>query len=550
VTRPSSRPSSRHLLLAALLGAGAGLLAWGCPSSPPVPADDDDATTPAADDDDTTPGDDDDSTNPESPAAWHPALDDLPCASGEDCADAGPFIEDTCCTLGDSLRAVATGSAAEAVDVDVSPNGRFVALCGGFGARINDLADPDNPVLAATVTSRCQRSAWGPELEDGTLVLYLAHHGDSWVPEPFLTTVHVDPDGDATQVTSESTPGVLYEGLRWHDGHLYVAAHAGGVRVYLTEPEGAPVHIGTVPGFTNAWKLDVGGPANEHLFVADDTRLQVLDISTPANATIVGGLDLVARARDVDAEGDRVYVATGGDGVEIVDISDPTSPSRVATIALEGSAQAVRAQGDLLAVAAWTYVALYDTERLKLIGTEQTRGAGEFEQDFGVDFRNGRVFVAEWERLYVLQHRPGYVAPDIWLTEQLFDFNAEDASTRTTEVINRGPLPLEVSSVTTTDPALTVSASSLTVEPGQRTDLVLTYTPPAPDPASQRLVLQTNDVDPGQIDIELFVRVAQTGQVNVGDSITSAWGFLDPTGQDDVANLEGKVLFLAYFALF
>lgn len=516
--------------------------AWGCPSAPPRLGDDDDATV---DDDDSTPP-------PDEPGAYHPALEDLPCASGEDCAADGPFIEGTCCTVGDSLLAVGTGSAAEAVDVDVSPDGQYAVLCGGFGARINDVSDPSNPTPVGTVTSRCQRTAWGPVLADGTHVLYLAHHGDSWVGTPALTTVHLSPSGDTSYADTESTPGVLYEGLRWSDGHLYVAAHSGGVRVYSTNPaDGIASLLAVVPGFTNAWKLDVGGPGDAWLYVADDTRLQVLDISEPAAAAIVGGIDLEARGRDVDVEGTRAYVAIGGAGVEVMDIAKPAAPTRVATIALEGSAQGLGAQGDLLAVAAWRYVALYDTSSLKLIGTEQTRGAGAFEQDFGVDLRDGHLFVAEWERLYVLEHRPGYVSPDLWITAELFDFPAETTSSRTTEVLNRGPLPLEISSITTSAPAsLSVSASSLTLEPGARADLVLTYAPPAPDSSTQALLLESNDVDPGQSSASLLVRVSQSSQIGVGDALGPEWGFLDPTGQGDVANLQGKVLYLAYFALF
>ncbi len=545
-----SAPSPRHWLLGGFLALLATLGAWGCPTAPPSLTDDDDATS--ADGDDTIVADDDDSTDPEEPAAYHPALDDLPCASEEDCADAGPFIEDTCCTVGDNLVAVATGNAAEAVDVDISRNGQYAVLCGGFGARINDVSDPENPTAVASATQRCQRSAWGEVLADGTHVLYLAHHGDSWVTTPGLTTVHLSPEGGVSYPDTESTPGVLYEGLRWHDGHLYVATHAGGVRVYLTDPEdGVATLLTVVPGFTNAWKLDVGGPGNDWLYVADDVRLQVVDISEPAQAAIVGGIDLGARGRDVDVEGDRAYVAIGGAGVEVLDISEPAAPTRIATIALEGSAQGVHAQDDRLAVAAWRYVALYDTTSLKLIGTEQTRGAGAFEQDFGVDFRGDHLFVAEWERLYVLRYRPGYVSPDLWITDELFDFPAGEEGRRTTEILNRGPLPLQISSITTTAPeSLSLSASSLTLEPGERTDLEITYTPPAPDLSSHSLQLETNDVDPNQGSASLLIRIAESSQVGVGDTIGPEWGFLDPTGQGDVMNLRGKVVFLAYFALF
>ena len=41
-----------------------------------------------------------------------------------------------------------------------------------------------------------------------------------------------------------------------------------------------------------------------------------------------------------------------------------------------------------------------------------------------------------------------------------------------------------------------------------------------------------------------------SGLVDVGDKLTDAWAFLDPSGAGQLSGLEGKVIVLAYFALF
>jgi len=528
-----------------LTWVSAFLLLGACVAAPAM--DDDDATsesTPPLDDDDAA--DDDDSTGvPFDPVAYHPALEGLPCAAQQECADDGPHIEGTCCTYGDNLVATATGQAAEAVDVDVSPDGQYVALCGGFGVRVNRLDGPGEPTAHASATSRCQRAAWGESSEAGH-VLYLAHHGDSWVDTPFLQTWRIQPDGQAVQL--DSIGEALFEGLTWRDGFLYAATHAGGLHIYAAAGEAAPSFIKTVDGFDNAFKSALSDDG-DRLYVIDDELLRVVDVSIPAEAELVGVVELRSRGRDVHVRADRAYVALGGQGVDVFDLASPDTPVRLQTIALDGSAQAVHADGDLLAVAAWRYVALYDTRTLSLVATEEVRGAGEFEQDFGVDLRNGWLYVAEWERLHVLRWRPGYVAPDLWLTNEIFDLPVGEGGARLTRVVNRGPLPLQVRDIATSIPALSVSATSLDVEPGEQVDLELTYNPPA-DPGPEQITFTSNDVDPGQSVGAVTVRLADSARVDVGEPLGPEWGFLDPTGAGDVENLRGKVVFLAYFALF
>ena len=122
------------------------------------------------------------------------------------------------------------GIAAEAVDVDT--DGTYAYLCGGFGVRINKVTNPAALLFHGQALSRCQRIGIGPSLLDGSRAIYLAHHGDSWVPGPFLRSFRMSPTGLFTQVDSIDDPALLFEGLHYYDGNLYAATHASGLRIY------------------------------------------------------------------------------------------------------------------------------------------------------------------------------------------------------------------------------------------------------------------------------------------------------------------------------
>jgi hypothetical protein len=469
-----------------------------------------------------------------------PALGCLGCAQGTDCAAAGPVIEGTCCALGDPLVRLAEGVGAEVVDMEF--DGRFAFLCGGFGVRISDLQTPSAPKLVAQAAARCQRIAVGPTLGDGTRVFYLAHHGDTWVPDPFLATYHLSSGGDVTAVGEVSLPALSYEGLAWAQGHLYVATHAAGLRVYATAPSGVPAFVSSVGGFVNAWKVAVDG---ERAYVADaEGGLKVLSLANPSAPVIEQSIETVGPARDVEASGGRVFVAMGGAGVDVFDIGKSGALSRAKTLSTRGSAQAVSASGGLLSVAAWNHVALYDAERLTLLATERTRE--RFEQDLAVVVRDDLVLVGEWEGLHVLRHRPGFVAPDLGVVEDLITFPPGEKSVRAIVVENRGRVPLEVESISVSGAALSTDVASLTVPPGAKDFFELRADAPAGG-SSREVQLATNDPDPFDLLRTLPVEVSSAAGLGVGASLPQSFAFLHPAGLD---GLKGKVTLLSYFALF
>jgi len=466
----------------------------------------------------------------------------LACAHGNECADHGPFIEGTCCAVGDALVALGQGDGSEVVDIEVADQHAF--LCGGFGVRVSDVSDPAAPVLVGSAAPRCQRIGIGEKLGDGSRVFYLTHHGDSWVPTPFLGTYLLHPGQSVEQIDKLEDATVSFEGMAYAQGALYVAAHDGGVRVYQTDAQGKPTLAKVLTGFGNAWKIDVDAGYG---YVADaDNGLVVLSLKDPLAPTLVGTVPTLGSPRDVDVDAGKIYVAMGGGGVDIFDATDPAKPSHAGSIEIDGSAQAVSAAGGRLAVAGWSHVAVYDATRFTLLATERTRD--KFEQDLGVSMVGDLVFVGEWEGLHSLRYRPGYVAPDISLPSEVLTIPAGVESARAVVVKNRGQLPLQIPQISATGTGLSLDVTSLTVAPGNGDYFqLLAKSPPS---GVGDVTLQTNDPDPMQALLSLPLEIGGSYGIGVGDALTSAFGFLDPNGGGQLSALKSKVVMLSYFALF
>ncbi len=468
-----------------------------------------------------------------------PDLACLACAAGAGCAPEGPFFPGTCCAEGDALVHVGTGDGAEVVDIEIDSDNAY--LCGGFGVRISRITEPARPTRLAAAAERCQRIGLGEPLAEGGRILYLAHHGDTWVPTPFLRTYHLRADGDMDLRDEIQDADVSFEGLFYRDGMLLVAAHAGGLRVYRTDADGVPSLQTVLGGFDNAWKVDVLG---DFAYVADGQGgLRVVEIADPSSPRIVQSVATSGLAHDVEAEGDRVYVALGTAGVDVFDATSASNLVPLGNIPSTGSVQGVSAEGDLLALASWSHVELRDARTFRLLGTERVKG--RFEQDFGIALRGSHLYVGEWEGLHVVEYREGLVAPDILLGADILTL-PDAPSARAVIVSNRGLLDLEVSRIAVDDSAFSVDRQTLLVAPGTADVFELGFQPPAAA-ARATLLLETDDPDPGQTDLAIPIEIADGGRIGVGDPLPEVFGFLDPAGLD---GLRGHVIVIAYFALF
>ncbi len=473
-----------------------------------------------------------------------PQLGCLPCGQGRGCAPGEPLVEGTCCAQGDPLVRRGIGGGSEIVDIEVQ--GSLSITCGGFGASIEDVTDPTHPMILNLASPRCQHIAFGPLTPDGGQVFYLAHHGDTWVDTPFLGTYRLDGDF-LTELQVEGDPQVLFEGLTWRDGWLYVAAHGGGLRVYSTDALGVPTLANVVDGFDNALRTTVAG---EYLYVADGVGgLEVLSLADPALPTPVATLPLPGMVRDVVVDGDEAFLAKGGDGIDIIDITDPGAPMVAGHIETRGTAQAVAVDQDIVAIAAWSHVAVHDRETGQLLATERVDGSPSFEQDLAIAMANGMIYVGEWERMYVLEHRPGLVSADIWLEQDLLSFPFAEPADAVVVVRNRGYLDLLVDPIEALPP-FAADERWVQVPPQSGRAFEVNFTPPAPEGGSSVLRLHSNDPDDTQQPVTLPLIARDSSGLDVGDTLTSDFAFLDPGGSPELAGLQGQVIVLAYFALF
>ncbi|MBW2456571.1 MAG: hypothetical protein JRI68_18780 [Deltaproteobacteria bacterium] len=471
-----------------------------------------------------------------------------PCESGTACAEgASETVDESCCAAGDSLVHLAESGGSEVVDIE--SDGTLAVLCGGFGAALINVSNPDNPLIHGNASDRCQHAAIGGAV-DGGKGFYLTHHGDSWVTQASIKTYAMAPDGtyEARDVLSES--GVLYEGAAWHDGHLYVAAHQGGLRIYGTASDGVPTYLTSLAGLGNAWKVAVAESGDVLYVVDNEVGLRVVSIVDPQSPLLLGTVPTTGQPRDVHVAEGRVFVAMGGFGVDVFDASDPVQLVAAGTIVTDGSAQAVSADDGTVAVAAWSHVALYDAATQVLVGTEKLLGYPQFEQDIAVAMNGRHVLVGEWEGLHVLEHRPGYVAPDLWIPELLLQFEAAQVDARAVVVENRGYLPLSILGATASHSAFTFDRTELTIAGGAQDYLEITFTPPGPPNGLSQLTLFTNDPDPSDTSYAAGLVTADSTLLNVGDSLDDDFAFLDPNGAGQLSGLEGHVVVLAYFALF
>ncbi len=474
----------------------------------------------------------------------------LPCASQKPCKKSGKLVPGTCCALGDPLQYLGKGAGDEVVDLEV--DGEYAYLCGGFGVRVVKITNPTQPGSPASATQRCQRVGIGPTLANGDRVVYLAHHGDTWVTTPFLKTFHRTTAGAMSPVHTIYDDKILFEGVRYHKGHVWVATHGGGVRIYAADAKGKPSYLKTIGGFTNAWKIEMQG---DRAWVADgEGGLRVVDVASPKTAAIVQSLKTTALARDVDKNKARVYTALGGGGVDVFNRVANGKLNFAFNVPPLGSTQAVSVDGGLLAVANWSHVAVYDSATLQLLGTEKVKLYPQFEQDFGVFTSKGIVYTGEWEGLHTLQFKPGFVAPDLWVKEELVSFPPTKGATKAVLVHNRGLVDLEISKIQPADPAqFSVKPDKLVVKPGKAGVVEVTFNGGGAGDfnINSSLWMYTNDPDSGQSPFKLMLIVSkQAGSLNVGDPLPKSFGFLDPKGAGQLSGLKGNVVILAYFALF
>ena len=176
------------------------------------------------------------------------------------------------------------------------------------GLQVVDVSDPESPSLVSNFpTMAATRQV---AVADGFAYAAL---GDGYGYNG-LEVIEVSDPAWLIHMGAVETPGVARD-IVVDDDHVYAVYGEYGLRVIdVSEP--------TTPAVVGAWETgaDATGVAvfgsNAYVTLSNGTWC-VIDVSLPSSPTLVGSVSNIGSTRDVAFDGEWVYVARGGYGLQI-----------------------------------------------------------------------------------------------------------------------------------------------------------------------------------------------------------------------------------------
>jgi len=390
-------------------------------------------------------------------------------------------------------------------------------------------------------------------LDKETKLLAMTNRGDEIQPQPFIAVTDVsDPanlQGRAVWTGPESIEGVAVEGDR-----VYAAAHSAGIMVFQI---GAS-ELTEVGRFTDA-ESDAWLPLKmgEHLLVAEGNRgLTVYDVSTDTPA-LIATVAIDGSSKDVVVHEGVAYVAASS-RVAAVDVSDPANPSMLGEIETQGTAVTLAiGMNDTLLVAEWEKLRGYDISdpanmTQELSEVVPTTDNAAFSRLLAIDAapEQALVFPGEWSGLHAYQQTPCGVGPDIESSPDHVSFPTvapQASEVRAVIIDNQGNRPLNITSIASDNPTISVNETQLVIEPASAAALEVTFTPTSTAAMHATLSFVSDDVDQNPFTLGLSGNIPG---VDVGDPLPT-FDLVDTEGTAwSNSDLDGKVAVLAYFATF
>ncbi|MCH8295096.1 hypothetical protein IH992_28770 [Candidatus Poribacteria bacterium] len=106
-----------------------------------------------------------------------------------------------------------------------------------------------------------------------------------------------------------------------------------------------------------------------HAYAASDWGLEIFDLQTPTQPSLIGEIATPGNAQGVAVDGDVAYVADGVAGVQVIDVSRPTSPRLIKTV--EGFDHAHRIQ----IANGFAYIVDNSTKGLRIFDLQEIRNS-------------------------------------------------------------------------------------------------------------------------------------------------------------------------------
>lgn len=404
--------------------------------------------------------------------------------------------------------------------------------------------------------------------ESGSNYVFTTHRGNLSNPPMLsgwdITNVLQNP-ASAVQLPVLQEPGISYEGVDVAGGIIYNAQKEDGVGIYTFESN-VFTRIGTLSGLASAWGVRIRS-ADNTLFVVDSKDgLYTVDVSDPANPSILGWVATGGNPRGVALNGDIAYVAAGSVGVVVVDVSDLTNPTVVGGFDTAGSALRADYDEGILSVAAWNDGRVYDVSEdpinPRLVGVarvteddadiDDAYRPASTERVLGIANRGTDIFFGSWWLLKSFKAYPDRVAPNIRLPESvgMIDFGPVRRfykKTEQIEVVNQGTAPLTITDSWVDSGPYTVTPRQMLLDPGESGYLTVEYTPTLT--TTEPGYLQIASDDPAQ-PIRTAYLVGNQPGASVGIPLPFTQAVQLDGNEWDSSQVEGKVTLLAYFATF
>ena len=314
--------------------------------------------------------------------------------------------------------------------------------------------------------------------------------------------------------------------------------HTGALVTYRSGSE--LVEVGRLEGLGNPWTLEV---VDDLAYVADNSQgLQVVDLSDPAEPSLVATVATTGGAQDIVVDGDHAYVAVGSKGVEVFSLADPTAPASVTTVTTGGPVVGVHAADGLLWATDQHRVAVYSLDDP---AAPVQQGALETDEWAMHPCSVGdRAWSAEWGWFASYRLDSSTTAPDAQLSHETLTFATGDASTQLT-LTNRGGADLELVGGSVSDTRFELVGDQSALAPGESTTVDVVFTDDGAE-VDAVLCLATNDPDEPLLEVPLVSGSSSSiaiGQPAVDFLLEDTHGELH-----QLSDHYGQPILLAFFA--
>jgi len=245
-------------------------------------------------------------------------------------------------------------------DLFVYDTHAYIATQQGYLSVVN-IADPSDPIEIGSVIQGGYASLRSVVVADEYLYVVKRNH---------VTVLDVSTPSDPTVIASERIDigqNSFGNDIALNGTHAYIASDGGMPVVDILSPVN-PTMVGSWEDVSCSFRgIAVHG---NHAYLAGvgfsgvKSGVAVMDISSPAEPTIVSALVTPDDVSDIVVEGSYAYIAESGDlhewgdpedydgWLRIADLSTPTSPTLVGACDIEGTAKEVAISGDYAFVAA------------------------------------------------------------------------------------------------------------------------------------------------------------------------------------------------------